>query len=490
MTGSRSRRHRGLSAVAAGAAAAAFVALGMTTVAPAAAADEDTHVVAMTPELKVKIQNHIETFQKKYDIAGMSVAVVTPDPSDPSGSTPVTTTISVGVPTFGSSTPVDASTQFEIASETKIFTSDLLAHLVATKAVSLDDPVQKFAPAGITVPVWTDPVTNEKTHITLRDLATHQAGLTDMPWNIGDGCGTDNCDNPRPGYTQTMIWNGLADQELLWKPGTNWLYSNWGFGLLGTILANIVDPSIPVDDPPAYLPALQATFLDALGMSSTALGTGPRIATPYASDNTPTYYWDDTNAMAGEGGIVSDTTDMATWLAAHLGYIKTDAPHGVRTMADTLKPLSTITTVCSEPDTCAPVEGEFHMGLGWQLYSGSSSNMGVDWAFKNGGTAGFSSDTALAPSKGVGVTTMWNQNRVDNAEPGIELLDLILHHRDEPKPDHGGDHDKGDKDKDKLADTGLGATSIAVPGVGAVVLLAAGVVLIVRRRSRAGRAAE
>jgi D-alanyl-D-alanine-carboxypeptidase/D-alanyl-D-alanine-endopeptidase len=419
----------------------------------------------------------------------MSVAIVTPDPSDPHGSTPVVTTFAVGTPSLDSSTPVDASTQFEIASETKIFTSDLLAHLVATGAVSLDDPVQKFAPAGITVPVWTDPQTNEKTHITLRDLATHQAGLTDMPWNFDDGCGGDpECDNPHPGYTQTMLWDALAAQELLWKPGTNWLYSNWGFGLLGTILSNIVDPSVPVEDPPAFQPALESTFLEALGMSSTALGTGPRMATPYASDNTPTYYWDDTNAMAGEGGLVSDANDMSAFVAAHLGYLSPAAPDGVRTMVDTLKTTSTVTTECSEPTVCQPVHEEFHMGLGWQLYSASSSNMGVDWAFKNGGTAGFSSDTTLAPSKGVGVTTMWNQNRVDNAEPGIELLSLILHHRDEPKPDHGGgDHDKGhgDDDKGRLADTGYDAASLAGPVAGAGLLLSAGLVLTVGRRRKA-----
>jgi D-alanyl-D-alanine-carboxypeptidase/D-alanyl-D-alanine-endopeptidase len=463
----------------------AFVAVTMATVSPAAAADDDPSVVQMTPELKTEIQNHIDSFQAKYDVPGMSVAVVTPDPSEPHGSTPVITTFSVGTPTLGSPATVDASTQFEIASETKVFTSDLLAHLVATGAVSLDDPVQKYAPAGITVPVWTDQQTGDTTEITLRDLATHQAGLPDMPWNFQDGCDdSPTCINPHPGYTQTMLWHGLATQDLLWQPGTNWLYSNFGFGLLGTILANIVDPSIPVDEPPAFMPALQSTFVDALGMSSTMLGTGPTIATPYASDNTPTYYWDDTNAMAGEGGVVSDTTDMGTWVAAHLGYLSPTAPDGVRTMADTLKPQSTITTICSSPSECGPTT-DFQMGMAWQLYPATSSDMGTDWAFKNGGTAGFSSDTALAPSKGVGVTTMWNQQRVDNAEPGIELLSLILHEKPKPEPDHGGgghDNADGDHDEAALAATGYDASSLPPLALGAAVLLAAGVILTTRRR--------
>ncbi|MGA1838820.1 serine hydrolase domain-containing protein [Herbiconiux sp. 11R-BC] len=482
MTRIHPRARRGLAAAAAAAAAVAFAALA-TTASPAAGADRDARVVTMTPELTAKIQHHIETFRAKYDISGMSMAVVTPDPDDPGGPTPVVTTFAVGTPNVGSPTPVDASTQFEIASETKIFTSDLLAHLVASGTVALDDPVQKYAPAGIAVPVWTDPQSGETTRITLRDLATHQAGLPDMPGNFEAGCGGDpDCVNPHPGYTQTMLWDALAAQSLLWKPGTDWLYSNWGFGLLGTILSDVVDPSVPIDEPPAFQPALESTFLDALGMSSTMLGTGPSIATPYTSGNTPTYYWEDVNALAGEGGLVSDATDMGAFVAAHLGYLSDTAPPGVRTMADTLEPVSAITTECFTPTQCQP--SAFHMGLGWQLYPASASNMGVDWAFKNGGTAGFSSDTTLAPSKGVGVTTMWNQNRVDDAEPAIELLTLILAETPDAGLGHDAGHDRGHSEGDsaRLADTGSSAFSLTGAAVGAAILLGAGVVLRTRRR--------
>ncbi|MFF2053603.1 serine hydrolase domain-containing protein [Leifsonia sp. NPDC058194] len=438
----------------------------------------------MTPELQSRIQERIAAFQAKYGIVGVSVAVVTPS----AGRTePVVTRFAVGAPAQGSSTPVDSSTQFEIGSETKIFTTDLLTSLIAEGRVSLDDPVQKYAPAGITVPVWTDQQTGATTEITLRDLATHQAGLPDSPLNYWEPCGTLTDCNPQPDYTQKMLWHGLADHPLLWKPGTNWLYSNFGFGLLGTILANVIAPT-PETEPPAYLSALQGAFLDDLGMSSTLLGTGPRIATPYASDNSVSYYWDDTNALAGEGGLVSDADDMATWVEAHLGYGSAGAPLGVRTMADTLHPVSTITTMCSEPDvsSCTPVT-DFQMGLGWQLYPGTSNGMGADWAFKNGGTAGFSTDTTLAPSRGVGVTTMWNQQRAAGTDPelGTELLSLILNFR--PAPAHGGDehHDRG-RDRRELAESGSDASAPLLAGFAAAALIAAGAILSVRRRGAAG----
>jgi D-alanyl-D-alanine-carboxypeptidase/D-alanyl-D-alanine-endopeptidase len=176
-------------------------------------------------------------------------------------------------------------------------------------------------------------------------------------------------------------------------------------------------------------------------------------------------------------------------------------------MADTLKPVSAITTVCSEPGSCQA--SDFRMGLGWQLHSASASDMGTEWAFKNGGTAGFASDTVLAPAKGVGVTTMWNQNRVGSAEPGIELLGLILHEKPAPRPDHGGgehgggehgrgehgrgehgrgEHDRGaEHDEARLADTGQATPPVGWSAAGAagLLLLLLGAAVVARRRRNA-----
>ncbi|MCS5732848.1 serine hydrolase [Herbiconiux daphne] len=428
---------------------------------------------AMSPELQTKLQERIDAFQAQYNVVGLSAVVITRDPAN---GEPVTTHFSAGSPKAGSTEKVNPSTQYEIASQTKVYTSDLLAYLVADGRVSLDDTVQTYAPAGIVVPKWTNPDGTD-TEITLRDLATHQAGLPDSPQNYYYGCdGHPNCTNPLPYYTQDLLWQNLAAYPLLWKPGTNWLYSNFGFGLLGTILADVIDPTATLTDPPKYEPALRGAFLDDLGMSSTTLGTGPHMATPYLTDtdhtaNTETYYWFDTNALAGMGGLVSDANDMAVWDKAHLGDIPKDAPLGVTSMADTLAPQSTITTMCAEPDpsTCTPTEN-FQMGLGWQLYP-ASTGMGVAWAFKNGGTTGFSSDTVLARDQGLAATAMWNQGRPlnQNIELAPALLSLIVHFKAE---------------EHRLAATGADAASLLLPAIGAAAWIAGGAAVILIRRRR------
>ena len=460
--------------VAAG--AAASIALSAGSVPPATAAERTDPFVEMTPALQAQIQQMVTEFQTAHGLPGLSVAVVTSGSTAPD---PVITTFAVGVPTIGASAPVDASTQFELGSETKAFTADLLSYLVASNRVSLDDPVQLHAPAGVTVPTWTDPGTGTTTVITLRDLATHQAALPDVPTNFQDGCtGVPDCVNPHPGYTQTMLWDGIEQQSLLWQPGTRWMYSNWGFGLLGTILANIIHP-VPISEPPAYQTALDGAFLHALGMTSTMLETpGPRLATPYAASGAPTYYWDNTNAISGAGGLISDATDMAVWAAAHLGYTHESAPLGVRSMADTLHPVSTITTMCTSASQCHP--SEFQMGLGWQLYSAGTDHMGAPWAFKNGGTAGFSTDTALAPSLRTGVSTMFNKERVGDEQLAVPILALLV--ANQTKPAHDGEHPAH---RQALADSGDAASDLIVPGLAAGVLLAVGGLLIARRRRAA-----
>lgn len=455
----------------------------MSAVSPAVAAEAATVAsVEMTPALTKQIQHEVDSFLAKHDLPGLSVAVVTPPPA---GSDAVITTFVAGTPTLGSLELVDATTQFELGSETKVFTADLLAYLVATDRVSLDDPVQLYAPAGVTVPEWPDPQTGATTAITLGDLATHQAGLTDLPPNFDAGCdGVKDCENPRPGYTPTLLWKAFAEPcaegQLcpLYQPGTDWLYSDWGFGLLGTILANVVDP-VEESQPPAYQFSLDQAFLDALEMSSTVLEPSPdgRLATPYQADGAKAFQWNNTNALSGAGGLISNATDMGTWVAAHLGYSPSTAPTGVQSMADTLQPVSAITTSCSAPGHCEPAD--FQMGLGWVLNSATLHDVGVPWAFKNGLTAGSSTDTALAPSLRVGVTTMYNKRLADDPDPAlaISLLKLLVADQTDPEPTPSGvPHEAA------LAASGQPASELIALGMAGAGLLAVGGLLIARRR--------
>src|SRR5204863_222632 len=76
-----------------------------------------------------------------------------------------------GVCTIGDSSPVDAHTLFQIASNTKAFTTAALAMLVDEGKLAWDDPVTKYLPD---FQLYEPYVTRE---FTLRDLVTHRSGL-------------------------------------------------------------------------------------------------------------------------------------------------------------------------------------------------------------------------------------------------------------------------------------------------------------------------
>src|SRR6266487_2592374 len=72
---------------------------------------------------------------------------------------------------LGEPAPVDAHTLFQIASNTKAFTTAALAMLVDEGKLSWDDPVTKFLPG---FELYDPYVTRE---FTVRDLVTHRSGL-------------------------------------------------------------------------------------------------------------------------------------------------------------------------------------------------------------------------------------------------------------------------------------------------------------------------
>jgi CubicO group peptidase (beta-lactamase class C family) len=72
-------------------------------------------------------------------------------------------------------TTVDQNTIFAIGSNTKVFTTILLAEMVEDGLIKLNDPIDKYLPPNVTIPQY-------KGHkITIEDLATHTSGLPEFP---------------------------------------------------------------------------------------------------------------------------------------------------------------------------------------------------------------------------------------------------------------------------------------------------------------------
>jgi serine-type D-Ala-D-Ala carboxypeptidase/endopeptidase len=204
----------------------------------------------------------------------------------------------------GSHQKPNADSLIRLCSLSKIMTTDLLVKLVADGRVSLSDPLQKFAPHNVTVPVLTVRGQSGRP-LTLRDLATHTAGL---PREIAYPPG-DAGHFTFPDYN--FRWQWLPGYRLRFVPGTAAHYSNIGFDLLADALSAAAGKPYPQ--------LFAERIAKPLGLRDTTLsptaGECARLLTGSRNEGRCT----ETTAAAGSGGMYSTAHDMTRWLEYLLG---------------------------------------------------------------------------------------------------------------------------------------------------------------------------
>ena len=268
---------------------------------------------------------------------------------------------------------LDQDSVFEIGSFTKVFTSLLLVDAVRRGEMQLDDPISKYLPAKVKVPVRDD------TPITLAHLASHRSGLPRMPDNFVPS----NDANPYADYTVAQLYEFLGEYELRAKPGTKCEYSNVGAGLLGHILALKAGKS--------YDELVRERICGPLGMKQTACKLTPEMQKHLAQGHAagePTANWD-LDALAGAGALRSTPRDMALFLAACLGQ-----------GGEALQPLLKATLEPRFPTGKADMD----VALGWHI----NKKFGGEIIWHNGGTGGYHSFGGFRPDRGLAVLVLTN----------------------------------------------------------------------------------
>ena len=180
-----------------------------------------------------------------------------------------------------------------LCSLTKIFTTDVLTKLVADKTVRLDDPLQRYAPAGTVVPKRVRP-------ITLVDLATHTSGL---PRELGNG----PFNTPHftfPDYRTRWRW--LPTQRLRSSPGNAALYSNVAFDFLSDALQSAAHRQ--------YAALLAERTLNPLHMQHTTFFPNAEQCAHLLIGAYEEGPCTATEATAGSSGLYSTAADMTIWL--------------------------------------------------------------------------------------------------------------------------------------------------------------------------------
>ncbi|MEF9977770.1 MAG: serine hydrolase domain-containing protein [Thermomonas sp.] len=278
------------------------------------------------------------------------------------------------------------ATNYRLASVSKQFTAAAILLLAQDGTLSIDDRARRWLPS---LPAAADA-------ITLRHLLTHTSGLLDYEGLMAE---------PYSGQIHDAGVLALLEREdrLLSAPGSAYRYSNSGYALL----ALVVERASGLD----YPAFLRARIFLPLGMHDTLAfvdggATVPNRAWGYSEVDGAWRLTDQssTSAVLGDGGIYSNTHDLARWDAA----LQDD-----RLLSDASRVLAFGSHV-----EVTGEEHRAHYGFGWRI-SG-------DTVWHSGESIGFRNVIVRWPAERLTVILLSNRNDPAPYETALAVGALFL----------------------------------------------------------------
>jgi CubicO group peptidase (beta-lactamase class C family) len=314
---------------------------------------------------------------------------------------------------LASRAPVDADTVFRIASMTKSFTAMSILKLRDEGRLSLDDPAERYVPElkGLAYP------TSDSPRITIRHLLSHSGGFPeDNPWGDRQLAATDD-DLAR------MLRGGVPFSN---APGVAYEYSNYGFAILGRIVANVSGRS--------YDAFVTQTILQPLGMTATTLHVErvppPRLALGYR--------WEDERwkeepqlphgAFGAMGGMLTSVRDLSKYVAVFLSaWPPRDgaetapiARASLREMQQAWRPSATRVARDEASGALQLTASSYAFGLG--VTQTCEFRLSVA---HSGGLPGFGSLMRWLPEYGVGVVALGNLTYTGWGRAAADAIDRL-----------------------------------------------------------------
>ena len=234
--------------------------------------------------------------------------------------------VNYGTTRLGATPPPSADTHFRIASNTKTMTAAVVMQLVQEGKLKLADPVSKYVTG----------VPNGE-GITIAELLEMRSGLYNYTNAKQISAQLDR--DPTKVWTPDELLTIAFTQPANAPPGTAFEYNNTNYVLLGLVVEKV--------DGRPLAPAMQDRLFKPLGMMNTQLpaATSDSMPQPYshgylygsssvalvgtpdyspefqaaarAGEQRPNDYTDLNHSFAAAaGGVVSNSTDLATWIEA------------------------------------------------------------------------------------------------------------------------------------------------------------------------------
>lgn len=364
------------------------VAAGLLCTASLACAQGELRVPTAMAEILPKIDADFAAFQHKSHSPGLAYGIVADGRLAHVGT--------LGVQDIAARRPVTADSLFRIASMTKAFTALAILKLRDEGRLSLDDLAEQYVPE---MRGWRYP-TSDSPRIRISDLLTHTAGfVTDNPW------GDRQQPLPEAEFT-AMLARGVPFSR---APGTAMEYSNFGYALLGRIVANV--SGVP------YHSYVEQAFLHPLGMTS----TGYEVMKTPLERRALGYRWDDGawreeptmthGAFGAMGGLQTSANDYARYVAWLLSaWPARDGPEtgplkrsSIRELAEGTNFVRLARTRTTGEGAACPIPTAYGKGMG----ASADCELGLALGH-SGGYPGYGSYVLLLPEHGLGIFAFSN----------------------------------------------------------------------------------
>jgi CubicO group peptidase (beta-lactamase class C family) len=346
-----------------------------------ARAEMPTSLTAAVPEIRAGFA----AWKEEAHVPGLVWAVV-----DANGLVHVEM---LGVQDLETRRPVTADTAFRIASMSKAFTAYAALDLAAAGKLRLSDPVSRYVPETAR---WAKGVT-------VADLMHHTAGfVTDDPWG----------DRQQPLSEAAFTAMLRQGAPFTAPPRTRYEYSNFGYALLGRVVARAARKD--------YAAHMQARIFAPLGMTASTFEVGDvpkeRLARGYRWENDAYVLEPDMahGAFSPMGGLVTTANDYAKWIA----FLLKDQPR-LAEMGRGEGFAQMRRRPGKEGAAC-----RFVAVYAAGLQSGPDCTLGPV-LFHGGGFPGYGSHMLLIPEAGVGVFALTNRTYSGPSPPVWDAADAL-----------------------------------------------------------------
>ncbi len=212
---------------------------------------------------------------------------------------------SYGFANLESKTKLTPQHIFRIASHSKTFTATAIMQLQEQGMLRVDDRVVDYLP-------WLNGHNDYRWQtVTLRQLLSHSAGI------IRDGLDSDYWQLEQPFPDEQQLKDAVMETPLIIDNNTKLKYSNFGYSLLGMVIANV--SGMP------YHEYVTNHIIKPLGLSNTGPEYSPAIhsqlATGYSRRDVEKQRLPiatiDTQAMAAATGFYATAEDLCRYFSAH-----------------------------------------------------------------------------------------------------------------------------------------------------------------------------